>query len=31
MNIGTLTGKGREMVDMLEKRKLDILCLQETM
>jgi exonuclease III len=30
LNIGTLTGKGREIVDMLERRKLDILCLQET-
>jgi hypothetical protein len=30
LNIGTLTGKGREMVDMLERRKLDILCVQET-
>jgi exonuclease III len=30
MNIGTLAGKGREMVDMLERQKLNILCLQET-
>ena len=30
INIGTLTGKGREIADIMERRKMDILCLQET-
>lgn len=30
MNIGTMTGKGRELVDMMQRRKVDILCVQET-
>ena len=30
INIGTLTGKGREIADLMERRKMDILCLQET-
>lgn len=30
LNVGTMTGKGREMVDMMERRKVDILCVQET-
>ena len=30
LNIGTMTGKGREPADMIEQRNLDILCLQET-
>jgi hypothetical protein len=30
LNIGTLTGKGREKADMLERRKLDTLRLQGT-
>ena len=30
INIGTLTGKGREVADLMERRKVDILCLQET-
>jgi len=30
VKIGTLTGKGREIAEMMDKRKLDILCLQET-
>jgi len=30
VNIGTLTGKGREKAAMMKTRKLDILCLQET-
>jgi exonuclease III len=30
LNVGTLTRKGREIVDLVERRKLDILCLQET-
>ncbi|KAL7881155.1 hypothetical protein SRHO_G00034090 [Serrasalmus rhombeus] len=30
LNIGTMTGKGRELADMMERRKVDILCVQET-
>jgi exonuclease III len=30
LNIGTLTAKSREIADMMTRRKLDILCLQET-
>ncbi|KAK3558735.1 hypothetical protein QTP86_028033, partial [Hemibagrus guttatus] len=30
LNVGTMTGKGRELADMMERRKLDILCVQET-
>ncbi|KAK3530520.1 hypothetical protein QTP86_027885 [Hemibagrus guttatus] len=30
MNVGTMTGKGRELADMMERRKVDILCVQET-
>ena len=30
LNIGTMTGRGRELTDMLERRNVDILCLQET-
>ena len=30
LNVGTMTGKGREVADMMERRKLDILCVQET-
>ncbi|KAK3506807.1 hypothetical protein QTP70_028370 [Hemibagrus guttatus] len=30
LNVGTMTGKGREMADMMERRKVDILCVQET-
>ena len=29
-NLGTMTGKGRELADMMMKRKVDILCVQET-
>ena len=29
-NVGTMTGKGRELADMMTRRKLDILCVQET-
>ena len=29
LNIGTMTGKGRELADMMEQRNVDILCLQE--
>ena len=30
LNIGTLTGKSREVADMMKRRKIQILCLQET-
>ena len=30
LNVGTMTGKGREIVDVMERRKIDILCVQET-
>ena len=30
INIGTMTGRGRELADMMERRNVDILCLQET-
>lgn len=30
LNVGTMTGKGRELADMMEWRKVDILCVQET-
>ena len=30
LNVGTMTGKGRELVDMMERRKVDILCVQKT-
>ncbi|KAK3515348.1 hypothetical protein QTP70_018020, partial [Hemibagrus guttatus] len=30
LNVGTVTGKGRELADMMERRKVDILCVQET-
>ncbi|XP_065662616.1 uncharacterized protein LOC136085255 [Hydra vulgaris] len=29
-NVGSMTGKGRELADAMERRKLDILCVQET-
>ena len=29
LNVGTMTGKGRELADMMERRKVDILCVQE--
>uniref|UniRef100_A0A3Q1IPY2 Uncharacterized protein n=1 Tax=Anabas testudineus TaxID=64144 RepID=A0A3Q1IPY2_ANATE len=29
LNVGTLTGKGRELADMMERRKVDVLCVQE--
>ena len=31
LNVGTMTGKGIELADMMVKRKVDILCVQETM
>ena len=30
LNIGTMTERGRELADMMERRNVDILCLQET-
>ena len=30
LNIGTITGRGRELADMMERRNVNILCLQET-
>ena len=30
LNIGVMTGRGRELADMMEQRNVDILCLQET-
>ncbi|KAK3555020.1 hypothetical protein QTP86_005711 [Hemibagrus guttatus] len=30
LNVGTMTGKGRELADMMERRQVDILCVQET-
>ena len=30
LNVGTMTGKGRELADMMERRKVDKLCVQET-
>ena len=30
LNVGTTTGKGRELAEMMVKRKIDILCVQET-
>ena len=30
LNIGTMTGRGRELADLMERRNADILCLQET-
>ena len=30
LNVGTMTGKGREVADLMERRGMDILCVQET-
>ncbi|XP_069976476.1 uncharacterized protein [Penaeus vannamei] len=30
LNVGTMSGKGREVVDLMERRKLEVLCPQET-
>ena len=30
LNVGSMIGKGRELADMMERRKVDILCVQET-
>ena len=29
LNVGSMTGKGRELADMMERRKVDILCMQK--
>ena len=28
--VGTMTGKGRKVADLMERRRVDILCVQET-
>lgn len=30
LNVGTMTGRGRELADMMERRRVDVLCVQET-
>ena len=30
LNVGTMTGKGREVADLMERRSVDVLCVQET-
>ena len=30
LNVGTMTGRGRDLIDLMEQRNVDILCLQET-
>ena len=30
LNVGIMTGKGREVADLMERRGVDILCVQET-
>ena len=30
LNVGTMTGRGREVVDMMVRRRIGILCVQET-
>ncbi|XP_068203673.1 craniofacial development protein 2-like [Palaemon carinicauda] len=30
LNVGTMTGKGRELVDLMERRKIGALCVQES-
>ena len=30
LNMGTMTGKSRELADVIERRKIDMLCVQET-
>ena len=30
LNIGTLTGKSKEIADMMTRKRIDILCLQDT-
>ena len=30
LNVGTMTGRGRELADLMERRKVGVLCVQET-
>ena len=30
LHVGTMTGWGRELADMMERRKIGVLCIQET-
>ncbi|XP_047492408.1 craniofacial development protein 2-like [Penaeus chinensis] len=30
LNVGTMTGRGREVVDVMERKKIHVLCVQET-
>ena len=30
LNVGSMTGRGHELVDLMERRKVKIMCLQET-
>lgn len=30
MNVGTMTGRGREVVELMKMRRVNILCVQET-
>ena len=30
LNVGSMTGRGRELADMMERRKVGVLCVQET-
>ena len=30
LNVGTMTGRGREVVDVMERQRIDVLCVQET-
>lgn len=30
LNVGTMSGRGRELVDVMQRRRVDILCVQET-
>ena len=30
LNTGSMTGRGREVADMIKRRRVDILCVQET-
>ena len=30
LNVGIMTGKSREIIDIMERRQLDVLCIQET-
>ena len=30
LNVGTMTGRGRELTDLMDRRKVGVLCVQET-